>query len=213
MSKVYNYKLLDKADKAASTRHYVVKARKYRGKNTMINRIENESIVVRGSKQYERAELLAAFDSEAFILKNGKTPLLWYPVARGEIYVSWLQKGEVYTNDQLAHVLEVWLSTSCEDEVAHEIWHAFYEQAFLHTDVLILRAFARSEVKRAKHTEREQHYKAFLALTKYFGNGTAILCNECYSRLNAEEIARYSYQWQHSGDMYCGRHETRVKFL
>lgn len=180
----------------------------------MLNRIENESIAVRGAQQLARAERMQEYDPETYTVEQlGKTPLFWYPVAHGEIFVSYVQKGEVYTRDQLLHVLEVWINTSYEDAVAEEIWHAFYEQCFKHTDVLALRAFARYELKGAKGTEQEQYYKAFLALTRYFDNGIDIRCNECYSRLNAEEIAKYPYRWRHSGDMYCGRHETRLQFF
>lgn len=210
---VYNHRLLDKKDKAAVTRRYTPRARKYRKEKSMLHSIDRESVVVRGSKQYARAVRLVAFDDMTFTLEDGKTPLLWYPITRGEVYVPWIQKGEVYTNNQLVRVLEVWLATSCEHEEEHDLWYAFYAQCLRHTDVLILRAFARHELKSAKGTTLEQHYKAFLALTKYFGNGEGILCNECYSRLNAEELARYPYQWQHSGDMYCGRHETRMQFF
>jgi hypothetical protein len=41
---------------------------------------------------------------------------------------------------------------------------------------------------------------------------TTIVCNDCYKRLNKSELAVYPLQWQHSGDMYCSKHETRKQF-
>jgi hypothetical protein len=39
-----------------------------------------------------------------------------------------------------------------------------------------------------------------------------ILCNECYKPIGKKQEAMYPFQWQHSGDMYCKKHETRAQF-